>query len=122
MDLLLEVISRFVDVRSSRASVTLATFLDPRDAQRVAPHVLHAQDTTAHNILAWLITGFPSAAALSSVFDGIVREDEARAHALAKLREHDAKSAGGFSSIGCFLYSYIPNLIETGYLQPPLKR
>jgi hypothetical protein len=112
VEALLEVIRGTEDVRSSRAAVSIAPFLTADDGPRLAPHVLHADDTTATNVLAWFLKTFESSSeeAFRALF-GDARE--AAEKALEKRREHLAKKqAGGLSFAASPLFSYIPNLSD----------
>ena len=112
VDALLGVITHAEDVRSSRAAVSVAKFLTAEDAPRLAPHALHADATTSHNVLAWFMKTFESSS--EEAFRALFGDARGAAEkALEKRREHLAKKqAGGWSSAGSVLFSYIPNLSD----------
>lgn len=100
-------------VVSARASVSIHEFLSSADTPIMFELLVHPDEATRHNILAWLITTmeetdsekFIPMANCSNI------PEDVRKEAIEKFQEHiKQKKAGEFSSFASHGYVYIPNL------------
>lgn len=112
-DRLLELIESDGSIISSRASVSIESWLDSTSAPAVCRLLNHPNETTGHNLLAWLIRHIDPAE-LALLLHG---SDLTPAKLHSAIRDADeykrCRDAGvTFTRAGSYLFSYIPNLCE----------
>ncbi len=110
---LLQIIAADESVISSRASVTIDSWLDSSSAAQVCRLLDHPNQTVAHNLLAWLIRHVDPAE-LTGLLNSSDIEPERLRHAIRDLDEYKRSCQAGesFTPVSSYLFTYIPNLSE----------
>jgi hypothetical protein len=111
-DQLLQLIEGDRSIISSRASVSIDSWLDSASAPSVAKLLNHSNDTAGHNLLAWL-TRRVDAAELRPLRASVLIPDKmesaiANADKCARCRDADVT----FTRASAYLFSYVPNLSD----------
>lgn len=113
LDKLMHIMEEYKGVLSSRASVSMSSFLRVGDAKRILRFLSHPNEATRWNVLAWLLRAydkngiewFNETMNLAEVPQGV--KDYAR----TKLRQYmKERQSGEPSALAWELYSFIPNL------------
>ena len=110
---LLQLIEADPSIVSSRASVSIETWLDPASAPAVSRLLNHPNDTASHNLLAWLIRHVDATELGPLLLASELPPEKVRS-AIADVEEYaKCRDAGvPFTRASAYLYGYIPNLSE----------
>jgi hypothetical protein len=110
---LIHIMAKYKGVLSSRASVSVSSFLRAGDAKRVLRFLSHPNEATRHNIMAWLLRTSDRKGVewLTKTVNSTEVPQEVRDYALGKLRQHvKERQSGEGSTLTWEVYSFIPNL------------
>ena len=111
--LLLELIEADDSILSSRASVSIDSWLDASSSPAVCQLLNHANETVRHNLLAWLIRHV-NPVELRSLLEASELPPESLRSANRDVDEYRACLEAGvrFTLASSYLFSYISNLCE----------
>jgi hypothetical protein len=111
--LLLKLIEADDSILSSRASVSIDSWLDASSSTAVCRLLNHANETVAHNLLAWLIRHVDPVE-LRSLLEASELPPASMRRAIRDVGEYRAclEAGASFTRASSYFFSYIPNLSE----------
>lgn len=113
LDRLIHIMEAYKGVLSSRASVSVSSFLRVENAKRMLRYLSHPNEATRWNIMAWILRAYEKKgmAWFNETIESSGISQETKDYALGRLQQYrEEVRASGHSTLASEIYSHILNL------------